>query len=323
MSIYKRGSTGEEVKKIQRKLKKLGYYRGPIDGIFGGGTESAVKNFQRDNGLVVDGIVGSKTWKALFGKSIKKSSILKKDLLFRCLALTGTFETGKGFPDCFAGITGDFDGQGISFGVLQWNFGQGSLQPLLRDMIENHRDVISGIFNEYFPLLETVILSENKEDEMVFARLIQHPVKHFIYEPWRGMFKTLGRTEEFQEIQMRYSQDLFNEAVEMVEEYRLWSERAVALMFDIKVQNGSIGRITKEQIFLDFEGIKEDLSEEEKEIKKMEIIANRRAEASNPRWIEDVRSRKLCIARGYGVVHGMDLNIESQFGIKLKPFKEE
>jgi peptidoglycan hydrolase-like protein with peptidoglycan-binding domain len=52
--LYKRGSKGKEVEKIQRKLKKLGYYLGKIDGDFGGGTESAVKRFQRDNGLKVD-----------------------------------------------------------------------------------------------------------------------------------------------------------------------------------------------------------------------------------------------------------------------------
>lgn len=36
----------------------------------------------------------------------------------------------------------------------------------------------------------------------------------------------------------------------------------------------------------------------------MSIVANRRAEAANPRWVDDVRVRKLCIARGEGTVHG-------------------
>ncbi len=317
MVLYKRGSKGKEVEKIQRKLKKLGYYLGAIDGDFGGGTESAVKRFQRDNNLKIDGIVGEKTWKALFNKKIPKPKIEKEPLIYRCLALTGTFETGKGIPECFTGITGDFDGQGISFGVLQWNFGQNSLQPLLKEMIQKHRELIEQIFNEYFPVLETA-LNSSKEELMEFARSIQHPVRHFIYEPWRGMFKTLGRTKEFQDIEVKYAQNLYKKALNLVNEYELWSERAVALMFDIKTQNGSINLITKHQIFADYFNLPEYLSKEELEIEKMKIVANRRAEASNPRWIEDVRKRKLCIANGKGEVHGIHFDLSEQFGINLK-----
>ena len=42
MAEYKRGSTGKEVKEIQIKLNNNGFYNGPFDGIFGGGTEAAV-----------------------------------------------------------------------------------------------------------------------------------------------------------------------------------------------------------------------------------------------------------------------------------------
>lgn len=59
MAVYKRGSTGEQVKQIQ---KALGI---KADGIFGKGTEDAVKKFQKDNGLTVDGKVGSKTLQKL------------------------------------------------------------------------------------------------------------------------------------------------------------------------------------------------------------------------------------------------------------------
>jgi len=45
--------------------------------------------------------------------------------------LVGRFENGGG--DAYQGVTGDFDGQGISCGVLQWNIGQGSLQPLVME----------------------------------------------------------------------------------------------------------------------------------------------------------------------------------------------
>ena len=64
-ALSKYGSRGEEVRQIQTKLKRWGYYNGNIDGIFGSGTLEAVKWFQRKNGLQVDGIAGKKTLEAM------------------------------------------------------------------------------------------------------------------------------------------------------------------------------------------------------------------------------------------------------------------
>ena len=62
---YQRGSSGSGVTQVQTKLKNLGYYKADIDGIYGSRTENAVKAFQRDYGLTVDGKAGPKTLKAL------------------------------------------------------------------------------------------------------------------------------------------------------------------------------------------------------------------------------------------------------------------
>lgn len=67
------GSRGDKVKELQQKLKRWGYYTGSIDGIFGSGTQAAVKNFQKKNGLTADGIVGPKTAAAL-GMNLPSSS---------------------------------------------------------------------------------------------------------------------------------------------------------------------------------------------------------------------------------------------------------
>lgn len=63
--LSKYGSSGSEVKSIQKKLKQWGYYDGNVDGIYGSKTLSAVKKFQKKNGLKVDGVVGNETLKAL------------------------------------------------------------------------------------------------------------------------------------------------------------------------------------------------------------------------------------------------------------------
>ncbi|HLO04038.1 MAG TPA: spore cortex-lytic enzyme [Symbiobacteriaceae bacterium] len=59
------GSTGADVKVAQTKLKDWGYYWGQIDGVYGWRTLQALYTFQNKNGLMVDGIVGPRTWAAL------------------------------------------------------------------------------------------------------------------------------------------------------------------------------------------------------------------------------------------------------------------
>ena len=49
----------------QDDLNTLGYKTGGLDGIFGGRTEEAVRNYQRSRGLSTDGIVGCNTWRSL------------------------------------------------------------------------------------------------------------------------------------------------------------------------------------------------------------------------------------------------------------------
>ena len=64
-AVSKNGSRGAEVTKIQTKLKNWGYYNGSVDGVYGWQTENAVRNFQKKNGLTVDGIAGEKTLNAM------------------------------------------------------------------------------------------------------------------------------------------------------------------------------------------------------------------------------------------------------------------
>ena len=65
--LIKNGTKGDIVNYLQYKLLSRLYNPGTIDGIFGNKTLTAVKQFQKDNGLSVDGIVGNKTWSKLKG----------------------------------------------------------------------------------------------------------------------------------------------------------------------------------------------------------------------------------------------------------------
>lgn len=87
-ALSKYGSRGEEVRTIQTKLKRWGYYNGNVDGIYGSQTLAAVKYFQRKNGLAVDGIAGKRTLEAMgiftsSGNSGSSSSSSDLNLLSR------------------------------------------------------------------------------------------------------------------------------------------------------------------------------------------------------------------------------------------------
>jgi len=51
------GMTGSDVEKLQQKLQELGFYSGPIDGLFGQGVEQAVKDYEDSEGLAPDGVL--------------------------------------------------------------------------------------------------------------------------------------------------------------------------------------------------------------------------------------------------------------------------
>lgn len=68
------GDSGSAVKKVQQRLKKLGYYSGTVDGDYGNGTKTAVKNFQKRNGLTANGKVNSKTLAKLNSSDAKKAT---------------------------------------------------------------------------------------------------------------------------------------------------------------------------------------------------------------------------------------------------------
>lgn len=68
-STLQAGNQGQEVTELQAVLRLMGYYNGPVDGIYSEGTVRAVSAFQQAAGLTPDGIVGEGTWNRLFPPS--------------------------------------------------------------------------------------------------------------------------------------------------------------------------------------------------------------------------------------------------------------
>ena len=69
------GERGEDVRRVQQKLKQWGYFKGDVDGVFGKKTYDAVVRFQKKNGLPADGIAGKKTLAAMGISQTKAVSV--------------------------------------------------------------------------------------------------------------------------------------------------------------------------------------------------------------------------------------------------------
>lgn len=67
--VIQRGAVGDDVIELQARLQNIGYYNGKIDGVYGWGTYWALRNFQKDFGLPIDGLAGLSTRKKLVNAS--------------------------------------------------------------------------------------------------------------------------------------------------------------------------------------------------------------------------------------------------------------
>lgn len=127
-SVLGKGSTGSAVKQLQGNLIYLGYLDGSADGIFGSGTETAAKLYQKRNGLTVDGKVGAKT-----------NGLIQKEVL-RVVNAIDTAKKYLGTDYVFGGSTPEtgFDCSGLT----QYAFGKAGID-LPRNSQEQAKSGIS------------------------------------------------------------------------------------------------------------------------------------------------------------------------------------
>lgn len=245
----------------------------------------------------------------------------------RVLALTASFETGKRFPDCFAGISGDFDGQGMSWGALQWNFGRGTLQPLWGRLLQEHPAVAQSILGASKTAELQRVLSLPQAGQLAWVRSLQFTKRdtkgrriHVLEASWKSALVDLGHADEMIAIQTDEARVRYQKALANCEEYGCTTERAVAFFFDVNVQNGrvDVGGV-KERILADAKAIPAGLPPLEREVELLGIVARRRSAVCKAEWREDVLSRKLAIARGKGDVHGVSYDLAAQYFIRLEP----
>ena len=238
-------------------------------------------------------------------------------VLDKCLQITGSFE-GAGW----GGVTGNFDGQGLSAFIMQWNLGQRTLQPLLIKMEESNPELFRKCFsNVELVRLMAAVRSGNRDMEQEFVNHVttgreeSHPGRPFptgyryVKGEWREAFQAVGTL--FKEHQREAAMSYFNAAMDWCLKFEMRSERAVAFMFDQCIQRGKHSLNDEYRDYLnDFNAITRMTDHI-----KMRIILEDDLPDFSERWREDVKSRRLCIIEGRGRVHNRDRDLEADYGL--------
>ncbi len=164
---YKPNNYDANVEKIQTQLNTLGY-KVTVDGYFGPQTLAAVKDFQTKNGLASDGVVGIKTWEALFNKKLAPQTTTQVNIVTdpaNTLGLT-------------APVTIKFDGTKLpidtkKYQILSflWDFGDGQTSTV---QSPSHTYANMGKNNGRFDVKVDVTLhdSAGKETVQTFTTIV-------------------------------------------------------------------------------------------------------------------------------------------------------
>lgn len=283
--LFARGVRGEIVRKMQKRLTELGFDTKGADADYGGNTRAAVIAFQTSRGLDATGEVDVATYEQLMGPPIPS---VKE----RALQLTAAFE-GHGFTLA----QGNFDGAGITWGIIGFTLKHGELKRIILEINSRNPSLVHQAFQDRTAELLR-LLGSSLSEQLAFADSISlGPKKETLAEPWRTAFRKFGEIEQVQALQIAIAdRDFFQPALRTAADLHLKTELGIALAFDIHVQNGGVKPSARGQIN---EQLTAHPPANERELR--EIVAN--AVADHATFHADVLSRKRTIATGSGEVH--------------------
>jgi LAS superfamily LD-carboxypeptidase LdcB len=229
----------------------------------------------------------------------------------KAVETTSLFETGK--RGGFYGLSGNFDGQGLSFGLVNWTIGTGSLQPLLRDFAKENPGRWVQVFGADASAFLQLIARTGKQAEKDQHRFAIEQMNTLsvgkrgkrtwtVRQPWVGYFKRLSEDTAFRKIQVRYVRHLLASAADYCRRYRLTSELAFCFMFDTVSSHGKWWPKKKQRGLL-VEQARRTLAARfgEGRVPEGELllaIADVLATTSAQRWADNVRRRKRWFVTG-------------------------
>lgn len=255
------------------------------------------------------------------------------------MSITGSFEGTQSW----ATIANNSDGQGLSLGLMQQNFGQGTLQPLLIEMIVKKPTQMASLFtssdlnslkrmlstwdsddalmiqssDELFPDFVINSLEEDGGDIEIQSVADQASVtwaKANIYSGstfvprWKTSFQNLASTEFYRSLQVLASMQMFNKAKAYFTEFGFKEMRSLLLMYDFVVQNGGFTS-THRANYRAYIAQNPNATETQRALKLLEI----RLVSVLSQYRADVRARKSTIINNTGTVHGATRNLAKEY----------
>jgi peptidoglycan hydrolase-like protein with peptidoglycan-binding domain len=293
--------SGTVIADIQAALNAIGAVSIPVDGLFGRQTQDALSALQTRQGFPNTGTVADTTWTFLMRSPAP--------LIFeRALQATASFE-GTGFTQ----VVGNFDGAGVTWGIVGFTLVNGELGAVLATINQRYPDLIAKAFGHDADTVVSITgAATTKADKIAWADSISRgPNKYSVAEPWRTYFSDLGSYREVQKIQVDRARDVYwGTAVRDVNALGLGEELDYSLLFDVAVQNG--GMRSKNRVANAQAAFKAQKPRSAKQ--KRSIIAQVVADTIGSRYKQDVLSRKMTIATGTGVVHSANYKL-SDWGL--------
>ncbi len=221
----------------------------------------------------------------------------------KSLQITTYFEGGKSMN--YQALADDFDGQGTSFGLIQWNFGKNTLGPLLKKMLDKDGTAFAACFgaDADYDTLKTALVAGKQADELKWAR---DRIKNK-RAAWESAFKSIGANTTFQKIQREQAAAQYHsKALDVIKDIRDLSStlftkvefRSYAAIFDLCVQQGSLHEPAGGHKALD--QMKDRVKNEKptSQLDLMKIVVKERGLTAASAWRND------CISRRMGILNG-------------------
>lgn len=247
---------------------------------------------------------------------------MSKEILDTCLHITGSYENGE---PAYDGLTGNFDGQGMSVGVLQWCAGQGSLGNLIAKMVEmSSVEFVDACFNT--PVTQMIGMSGSQQKQFVLNNFLPDGMK--LSPEAVSQWQTLLNTDVSINAQVDLaSSGVLAKAMRYAAQYVQDGDqnvRVIAFFFDVVTQSGSMkngrGSVVPYQegdSIISDQAVALATTKSKKtatlwaSIIQSDPLANlllhyayQRALLSKPEYVWDALSRRGAIACRTGVVHG-------------------
>lgn len=286
---FARGLRGMIARRIQLDLLRQGFFVAPADqfadGVFGGDTADALARLQAARGLPASGAVDTATWQQLTHEALPT-------LFERCMSITAEFE-GHGFGL----LQGNFDGAGLTWGLIGFTLASGEIQALLAEA----EAIVPGTLDRVLGPLAAVWREQTakpRAQQIAWADgLSTGAAKTEVPAPWKQAFARLGDEPVVKRLQLQRAYDAyFVPAAATARKLKLSTELGVALCFDCHVQNGA----SRVQAVAELAPLAGHISEAQ----MRQRLADRVADRSASRWRDDVRGRKTTIANGGGSFRG-------------------